>query len=304
MRRLLWTLLILSLAAIAVGLWLTAPQRLPKNAFAGITGDAAAGEQVFWAAGCASCHSAPESKDETKLVLAGGRQFPSDFGTFVAPNISPDPQAGIGSWSLQDFANAVTKGVSPEGAHYYPAFPYTAYSLMELQDVADLWAFWQTLPGDPTPSAAHDIGFPFSIRRSLGGWKLLFGTPQWTAAESVDETLTHGRYLVEALGHCAECHSPRNALGGLDRSRWMGGAPNPAGKGNIPNLTPAALKWSEADIAYYLETGFTPDFDSVGSHMVAVVENFAKLAPEDRAAVAAYLKSLPPVEPQTGTNAQ
>ena len=128
--------------------------------------------------------------------------------------------------------------------------------------------------------------------------------PQWAAADTGDESLDRGRYLAEALGHCAECHTPRNALGGLDRGRWMGGAPNPSGKGTIPNLTPAALKWSAPDIAYYLETGFTPDFDSVGSHMVAVVENFAKLPPEDRAAVAAYLKALPPVEPQTGTSAQ
>ena len=198
----------------------------------------------------------------------------------------------------------VMRGVSPDGAHYYPAFPYTAYGLMEPQDVADLWAFWQTLPANPTPSAAHEVGFPFSIRRSLGGWKLLFGTAQWTVAEPGDATLTRGRYLVEALGHCAECHTSRNALGGLNRSRWMGGAPNPSGKGSIPNLTPAALKWSDTDIAYYLETGFTPDFDSVGGHMVSVVDNFAKLPPDDRAAVATYLKALPPVEPQAGNNAQ
>jgi len=283
----------LAVAVLAGGLWITRALPLPESAVAESAGDAAAGEQVFVAAGCASCHHAPEAEGDAKRVLAGGQRFPSDFGTFVAPNVSPHPEAGIGTWSLAQFASAVQRGVSPEGAHYYPAFPYTAYARMTAQDVADLWAFWQTLPPDATPSAAHEVGFPFNIRRSLGVWKTLYLREDWVMEEVPDATVDRGRYLVEALAHCGECHTPRDALGGLERDAWLGGAPNPNGRGTIPDLRPDALDWSATDIAYYLESGFTPDFDSAGGHMVAVIENFAQLPAEDRAAVAAYLKALP-----------
>ena len=276
-----------AIAAAALGWWLSAPERVDSALFDGLTGDAARGEPVFIAAGCASCHHAPEAED--KRVLSGGQRFVSEFGTFLAPNISPHPETGIGAWSLEDFGNAVMKGVSPAGAHYYPAFPYTAYGRMTAQDVADLWAYMQTLPQDATPSQPHEVGFPFNIRRSVGLWKTLFVTPDWVIADAPER----GRYLVEALAHCGECHSPRNAFGALDATRWMAGAPNPSGRGTIPALTPDKFDWSETDIAYYLETGFTPDFDSAGGHMAAVIRNFAKLPASDREAVAAYLKVLP-----------
>jgi len=239
------------------------------------------------AAGCASCHHAPDSED--KLVLAGGQAFPSDFGTFYAPNISPS-EAGIGGWSIVDLANAVTRGVSPEGEHLYPAFPYTSYTKMEDQDVADLHAYIMSLEPSDTASKPHDVGFPFNIRRSLGGWKLLFFSDDYVMPAGDNE---RGRYLAETLAHCGECHTPRNALGGLDKGRWLAGAPNPSGQGTIPALTPDKLTWSATDVAYYLETGFTPDFDSVGGHMAEVVDNFSKLSAEDRTAVAKYIKALP-----------
>ncbi|WP_418591979.1 c-type cytochrome [Ponticoccus sp. (in: a-proteobacteria)] len=291
MKKLLGFLVPAAIVAAGAGWFLTGPSQVDASAYEGLTGDADRGETVFTAAGCASCHHAPEG--EAKLVLVGGQPFASDFGTFYAPNITPDAQAGIGDWSLTDLANALTQGVSPQGQHYYPAFPYTAYSKMEPQDVADLWAYMQTLPADGTASQAHDVGFPFNIRRSLGGWKLLFFRESFVM--DVDPNLERGRYLVEALAHCAECHTPRNALGGLDRGRWMGGAPNPSGEGSIPPLTPDKLSWSAEDVAYYLETGFTPEFDAVGGHMAEVVENFSQLTAEDRKAVAAYVKALPPL---------
>lgn len=294
MRGLLKFVALAAVVAAGVGLWLTAPSRVAADDFETLTGDAAHGETVFTAAGCASCHHAPEAEGEAKRVLVGGQPFPSDFGTFYAPNITPHPEAGIGGWTLEDFANALTQGVSPGGQHYYPAFPYTSYAKMAPQDVADLWAYIQTLPADATESKPHDVGFPFNIRRSLGGWKLLFFDDDYVM--EVDAELERGRYLVETLAHCAECHTPRNALGGLDTSRWMGGAPNPSGEGSIPPLTPDKLTWSDVDIAYYLETGFTPDFDTVGGHMVEVVDNFSQLSAEDRQAVAAYVKALPPLE--------
>ncbi len=295
MRRLL-VLLVSAAAVVAAVLWVaSAPRPYAAGTFAGLTGDAARGEAVFHAAGCASCHHAPGARGEAKLVLAGGQTFASPFGTFAAPNISPDPAAGIGGWTVADLGNALLTGTAPDGRHYYPAFPYAAYTRMQLQDVADLHAFLMTLPPDVTPSRPHALAFPFSIRRAVGLWKRRYLDPAPVVAGDLTEAEARGRYLVEALGHCGECHTPRDVLGGLVRDRWLAGAPNPAGEGRIPNITPAALTWSEAEIAAYLETGFTPDFDVVGGHMAAVVENFARLPAADRAAVAAYLKRVAPV---------
>tara|TARA_R110000868_G_scaffold408790_1_gene692454 strand:- start:8880 stop:9761 length:882 start_codon:yes stop_codon:yes gene_type:complete len=289
------TLVFLGVIAAGVAWWLTGPERLPDDAMAGLTGDAARGETVFYAGGCASCHAAPDAADDAMLVLAGGRALVSDFGTFYAPNISPDMDHGIGSWSALDLANAMKQGVSPQGQHLYPAFPYTTYTRASLQDIADLYAFLRTLPADATPNRAHDIGFPFNIRRALGGWKLLFLNDDWVQEDVESEALKRGRYLVEALGHCAECHTPRNAIGGLDTMRWLGGAPNPSGQGEIPNITSGALGWSEEEVAEYLTSGFTPDFDVVGGEMADVVSNIAHLDDADRAAIAAYVKAVPAV---------
>jgi mono/diheme cytochrome c family protein len=288
---------IVGLAAIGVvaGWWVTRAVPMTDAQVAGVTGDATRGQLVFHAAGCGSCHMAPGARGEEQLVLKGGQEFVTQFGTFVAPNISPDPEHGIGAWTLAEFATAVTRGVSPAGQHYYPAFPYAAYRRMTLQDVADLWAFWPSLPASDSPSAAHEVAFPFSIRRSIGVWKLMFAGGDWAVAGNLTPTEARGRYIAEALAHCGECHTPRNALGGLDRSRWLAGAPNPTGPGRVPNITPAALTWTEAEIVAYLTSGFTPDFDSAGGHMAHVVENMARLPEPDRQAVAAYLKRVAPV---------
>ncbi len=295
MRIMRW-LVVLGLVA-AGGLYLMArPKPLSAAALANLTGDAAKGELVFWASGCASCHMAAGATGDAQLVLSGGQRFPSDFGTFVAPNISQDKEHGIGDWSLQDLANAITRGVSPEGEHYYPALPYASYAKMEMQDVADLYAFLRTLPADPTPSQPHELRFPFSIRDTIGVWKLLFLSDDWALPGNLTPTAARGRYIAEALAHCGECHTPRNLLGAMDRSRWLGGAPNPSGQGRIPNITPGKLGWTAADIVQYLTTGFTPEYDSVGGHMVHVVENMARLPESDRQAVAEYLLAVPTVE--------
>ncbi|MCA0907248.1 cytochrome c [Ruegeria marisrubri] len=276
-----------------VGLVLTRPKTVDQTQVNGVVPDLSRGETVFYAAGCASCHSAPNATGKEKLVLAGGRRFASDFGTFIAPNISSDPVAGIGSWSALDLANALLHGTGPEGQHYFPAFPYTSYANMSAEDVVSLHAFLGTLPAVPTQSAAHEVGFPFNMRRGLGGWKLLYLKPGWVVQGDLTDQQIQGRYLVEALGHCAECHTPRNTLGGLKRDLWLTGAPNPSGKGRIPGLTSAQLDWSEADIAEYLKSGFTPDYDSAGGEMVEVIENTSRLSDDDRLAIAAYLKVVP-----------
>lgn len=285
MQRRLMALALLAIILIgAAGFWVTKPTSVDQDLFENLTADAKKGERIFHAAGCRSCHKA-EGTD----ALVGGMSFHSPFGTFKAPNISMDATYGIGTWSLNDFANAVQKGVSPEGKHYYPAFPYGTYARMKPQDIADLWSYMQTLPADSTPSQSHDVGFPFNIRRGLGLWKIMFVSEEWVEEPSANKD---GRYLVEALGHCGECHTPRNALGGLDATAWLTGAPDPSGKGTIPAIVPSQLGWSKAEIVYYLESGFTPDFDSAGGHMTDVIENMSKLPPEDREAIADYLLGL------------
>lgn len=274
---------------------LTLPKTIAPSEVNHLTGSADKGALVFAAAGCSSCHSA---KNGDPLILSGGRAFASDFGTFYAPNISPDPESGLGNWSLAEFATALQKGVSPKRQHYYPAFPYTTYQNMELADIADLFAYLKMLPSAANPSRAHDVAFPFSLRRGLGLWKRLFMP---NGFHLPDENLTaiekRGRYLVEAMGHCTECHTPRNFLGGLKQDRWLAGGPNPDGKGKIPNITPHADgigNWEEIDVITYLNSGFTPDYDSAGGAMAEVVENMKHLPEADLKAIASYLKKITP----------
>jgi len=172
-------------------------------------------------------------------------------------------------------------------------FLNTAYARAGRQDIADLIAYMRTLPADATPSQPHDITFPFNVRRSLGGWKTLFRNEDWVVTGNLDSQVERGRYLVEALGHCGECHTPRNALGGLDRGNWLAGAVNPDGEGRIPDITPEGLGWSAPDISAYLESGFTPEFDTAGGTMVSVIKNTSRLSVQDRDAIAAYLVALP-----------
>jgi mono/diheme cytochrome c family protein len=263
--------------------------------------DLANGEEMFWAGGCASCHAAPGADGEARLVLSGGVELDTPFGLFRVPNISSDREHGIGGWSQADFLSAMTKGTSPRGEHYYPAFPYTSYRNMRLEDLIDLKAFLDTLPASANVVADHALDFPFSWRGALGFWKALYldRTPPAAPADAAADVL-RGHYLVTGPGHCGECHTPRDALGGLQMDRWLAGGPNPEGKGVIPDITPSKAglgAWSAADIAYYLESGFTPDFDSVGGAMTSVQKNWAQVRAADREAVAAYLKTVAPQPP-------
>ncbi|MEP1205821.1 MAG: cytochrome c [Rhizobiaceae bacterium] len=297
-----FTLILLCAAVLgaAVAWVLSAPKFLSEQEIAQLPpGDAQAGEQVFWAGGCASCHAAPKAEGEDKLKLAGGLKFDTPFGVFVAPNISPDDQAGLGGWSLSQFANAMKRGIRPDGAHYYPAFPYPSYNKMTGADLSNLWVYLQTLPKIAEPAPPHQVGFPFNIRRTLGFWKLLFVSDNMQIDVPADNAvLQRGRYLVEALAHCGACHTPRNSLGGPKSNAWLAGGVSPEGNAKIPNITPhedGIGAWSAADIAYSLESGFTPEFDSFGSTMTDVQQNMARLPAADRDAIAAYLKTIPPV---------
>ncbi len=296
MRRAIILTGILALLGFGIFWIATQPRHLAPDALTGLSPNPANGERVFWAAGCASCHMAPGATGADQLRLAGGQTFPSPFGTFTAPNISNDPAAGIGAWTALDLANAMKYGVSKDGRHLYPVFPYASYTHATLQDIVDLRAFLATLPAVAEPAPASDIPFPFNIRRGVGLWKLLYLREGWMVGGDLTSAELRGRYLAEALTHCGECHTPRTALGGMDRSRWLGGAPNPSGKGTVPNITPGKLHWSEAEITEYLTSGFTPEYDSAGGLMAEVIANLGHLPASDRAAIAAYLGKVPPVE--------
>ncbi len=295
-RRLITYAVGLAALGVGVGLWLSAPE-FPDDAEIAALGRAEAavgdGERIFTTAGCASCHAAPGAEGDARLILAGGLAFPSDFGTFYAPNISPDPVAGIGRWSAADLLGALRYGVSRKGQHLYPALPYTSYQHMTEPDVAALYAYLMTLPPSEMASRTHEVGFPFSVRRGLGLWKLIYLRRSFVVEDVASAELERGRYLVEGLVHCGECHTPRDAFGGLDRARWLAGAPNPTGKGTIPALTPDKLDWSDQDVFLFLTTGLTPEFDTAGAQMADVVENLAKIPEQDVRAIIAYLRALP-----------
>lgn len=300
LRKLVGAALVLGVAGAAAGWLLSAPVRLDADIVAQLRpGDAARGKRIFYAGGCTSCHAKPGSQGDARLQLVGGLELRTPFGTFVPPNISQDPEDGIGAWSVGDLANAMLKGVSPSGEHFYPAFPYASYARMKPSDIADLYAFLKTLPAVAGKAPANSLAFPFNIRRGIGLWKRLYlsDQPVVPLPDGAAEPVVAGRYLVEGPGHCGECHTPRDFAGGVKKDEWLAGAVAAEGSGVVPNITPggSGIKdWSEADIANYLETGFTPEFDSVGGAMVDVQRNMAELTADDRAAIAAYLKAIPP----------
>ena len=296
-RKLVLLAILVAAIGLAIFWFVSVPASVPASALGAHKADLENGRTMFFAGGCASCHTTPGQDD--KLQLGGGLPLHSPFGTFYAPNITSDPKAGIGSWTEHQFVNAMLKGTSPGGSHYFPAFPYTSYRMMPLPDVRDLFAYMKTLPAAQTASRDHDVPFPFNIRRALGGWKMLFFADRSTFKPdpTKSEQWNRGAYLVNGPGHCAECHSPRNFLGGIVADQRLAGGPNPEGKGWVPNITQARLKdWDEADFEMLLESGMTPEGDSVGSNMAPVIRNTSQLSNEDRAAMAVYLKSLAPVD--------
>jgi len=276
--------------------FLTIPETVPASALGPHAPNLTNGKEMFYAGGCASCHAVPKQEDKTRL--GGGLALGSPFGTFYVPNISSDPKDGIGDWSEAQFVTAMVKGTSPTGEHLFPAFPYTSYQRMSLDDLRDLFAYLKTLPPIMGKIRDHDVPFPFNIRRTLGIWKLLFldGKP-FKPDTTQSAQWNRGAYLVNGPGHCVECHSPRNVLGAIKSGKRFTGGPSPDGQGGTPNITQQKLKdWSVKDIADTLTTGMTPDADFVGGAMVEVVRNTSQLTPADREAMATYIKTLPAVE--------
>lgn len=256
------------------------------------------GAYLFAAAGCLGCHTDVKNKG---APLAGGRALATPFGTFRTPNITADAETGIGAWSDADFVRALRDGVSPAGEHYYPAFPYPSYTRMSDADMLAIKAYILSLPAVRRENQGHELGFPYSWRSLLGVWKALNFTPGAMQPDpGKSEGWNRGAYLVEALAHCGECHTPRGALGGLDRDRWLAGTTDGPDGEKVPNITPDEATglgaWSSAQITGALRTGLLPDGDVVGSSMGEVVENStSRLVDADRAAIAEYLLSVPPI---------
>jgi mono/diheme cytochrome c family protein len=294
------------LVAIAFVLWwLTIPATVPAATLPPHTPDIANGRIMFEIGGCASCHATPaEDADKVERTkLGGGLPLKSPFGTFYVPNISPDPTDGIGAWTEAEFVTALTKGTSRRGRHLFPAFPYTSYAHMTIDDTRDLFAYLKTLPPVAGRARRHEIGFPFNIRRLVGFWKLLFFHSEvFTPDPAQPAQWNRGAYLVSGPGHCAECHSPRNKLGAIIESERFAGGPTPDGKGFVPNITPVGLQhgedgktaWSPKDIASFLADGMDPAGDYAGGPMAEVIRNTSELPAADREAIAAYIVTLPP----------
>jgi mono/diheme cytochrome c family protein len=257
-------------------------------------GDVRRGEYLAKAAGCAGCHT-EDRKDA--VPFAGGRALKTPFGTFYGPNITPHAESGIGRWTQADFVRAMRQGERPDGQNYFPAFPYPSFTKISDADLRDLWAYLRTLPRSAEPGRKHDLTFPFGWRFLVTFWKWFFFTPgPFTNIQGLTDIANRGAYLVQALGHCGECHTPRNFLGGPKASRTLGGGKGPDGK-KVPNLTPTRLKKSsDRDLKDFLTTGLTPDGDVPAESMGEVIRNTtSQLTAPDLDAVIAYLRSLPPV---------
>ncbi len=255
------------------------------------------GEYLFHAADCVGCHT--DVKNQGK-PLAGGRALDTPFGVYYGPNITPDPQHGIGKWTEAQFVSALRTGLGPDGTRFYPVFPFTSFTWMTDEDLKAIYAYLKAQAPVAQPSKPHEVKFPFNIRFSLVGWRILFfnqGPLKTDPSKPAD--WNRGNYLVNAVAHCGECHTPRNSFGAMDQARAFSGVKNGPDGQSAPNITPhpdkGIGKWSIEEIMDLLESGQTPEMDFVGSGMAEVVKGTAKLTAEDRRAMAVYLKSLKPI---------
>ncbi|MCR9214692.1 MAG: cytochrome c [Proteobacteria bacterium] len=263
-----------------------------------VTASEEAGSYATAAGGCYGCHT---NTTPGSTPFAGGRELKTPFGSFYSPNITPDIENGIGSWTDEQFVKALKEGVGPEGHLYFPVFPYTSYTKMTDEDALAIKSYLFSLPPSPEKNKDHGIGAPLSWRWLQWGWRLLFFDdgpyvpPQGASAE-----VARGGYLVDAMTHCGECHTPRNFVGAVDSSLYLAGTSN-GGEGElVPNITPDMTTgigdWSRGDLISFMKNGLKPDFDDVQGSMMEVIDHgTSKLTDEDLGAIADYLKSIPPI---------
>lgn len=260
----------LAVASGALALW---PIGAPV-ALTALEGDAQRGAYLARAGGCIACHSDPGSG---RPALTGGAAIETGFGRFLPPNITPHDPAGIGAWSIEDFARAVRQGIAPDGAPYYPAFPYPFYGHLSDQDIADMWAAFRTVPPQGMVAEGHAIGFPFNLRFGLKLWRAAYaGGPATQADPRRDTEWNRGRWLVNGLAHCGACHTDRNMFGGRMPDRTLTGSDDLPEGGKAPAITPEALRragWDASALAFALKSGVKPDGDTFGGGMGEVVRH-------------------------------
>jgi len=291
MRRVFTGLLaivaVAGLSGVSLAVWpIGEPPKL-----ADLEGDAQRGAYLARAGGCIACHSDPDSG---RPALTGGAPIKTGFGSFVPPNLTTHKISGIGAWSIDAFARAVRQGVAPDGAPYYPAFPYAFYGHLSDQDIADMWAAFQGVPAHEVTGGENDIVFPFNMRFGLKLWRAAYAKgPPTEAVPDRSEAWNRGRWLVNGVAHCGACHTDRNLLGGRRASQYLAGSDDLPGGGNVPAIRPGDLAqagWTVESLAYGLKSGVMPDGDTFGSGMGEVVRHgTAWLSEEDRRAMAAFL---------------
>jgi mono/diheme cytochrome c family protein len=289
MRRWIWVLAVLLVVGIGAAIYFLKPVRGPERDLT-LVGDATRGAYLIRIGGCVSCHTDSENG---VAMLGGGPELETPFGTFVAPNITSHPEAGIGGWIIQQFSEALSNGEGPQG-HLYPTFPYEAFTLMTDQDVVDLFAGLKEVPPVAEPAPPHRVNFPFNIRLAMAGWKNLFFNPRrFEPDPSESEEWNRGAYLANGPGHCVVCHSPRNIFGAMEAGREFTGNPGGGPGGKTPSITAEDLAddgYDETTLPEALKTGFTPDFDVLGGAMGEVVRDATShWTDADIAAVTTYL---------------
>lgn len=256
---------------------------------------AARGQYIFAVAGCSACHTVPKGTPH-----AGGRAFPIPFGKVYATNITQDKETGIGSWSDKEIRDSIVKGIRPNGERLIPVMPYEAYSGMAEEDLKVLIVYLRTL--DPVRKENLRPKVYVSLFRPLVTplWLKLFGRFSNPPAKAPKSGVERGRYLVEHVSLCADCHTPRNLLMAPRRALYLAGSKVGILGEEIPNITPdketGIGEWSRSDIAELLLTGTKPDLDNVQGLMAEVIEaGFKQMKKEDALAIADYLKSVPPI---------
>lgn len=254
----------------------------------------ARGQYLAIAANCQACHT-----EEGGTPFAGGRPFPTDFGTIYSSNITPDAETGIGSWSDTDFLRAMHEGVSKDGTRLYPAFPYAAYTHLTDEDVLAIKAYLSSIPAVKFTAPEADLRWPYNQRWLMGIWSKMYNPKQrFEPVAEQSAEWNRGAYLSEALGHCGDCHTPRNALQGLkNRQKFGGGVADGWRAYNLSSDAKSGIgAWSAEDLEQYLKTGRSVEHGTAfGPMALAVHLSFQKLTPSDVSAIVTYIRSVPPV---------
>jgi mono/diheme cytochrome c family protein len=277
--------------------WILSAPR-PLTALPTHTANLANGEILFSAGGCRACHKPnPDQAGLDPNLPSGGFPLKTPIGVLYPPNLTPDAQTGIGNWSDLEFVNAVQRGISKSGQHLIPAFPYTSYAAMPVDDVLDIKAYLMSLKPVASPKREADIPIAFLLRRGLGLWKFLgLDTTPWQPDTSQTVAWNRGSYLVNGPGHCGECHTPRNLIMVRDESRMFAGGAHPEGQGKVPSMRGLLERGrykGQKDLATALQFGEEFGYENMAAGGMRQVQvNLSKLPQSDIDAIAEYLVGL------------